>query len=125
MVQRSRSRGTPEEPAMKQISRCAGRLIRLMDDAGKSRFTMIDSFVGEKPHAMVIVAVTPEHCAKIMKQLKKWLEYHRKTAPAVISDPTGLWTPMRAAIVTRRPITDFVQKKEAKRAKRKRGANPR
>jgi hypothetical protein len=122
MVQRSRSRGTAEERGMKQISRCAGRLIRLMDDAGKSRFTMIDSFVGEKPHAMVIVAVTPEHCAKIMKQLKKWLEYERaaaRKAPAVIDDPTGLWTPMRAAIVTGKPITDFVQKKEPKRARRK------
>jgi hypothetical protein len=58
-----------------------------------------------------------------MKQLKKWLEYERataKTAQAVIDDPTGLWTPMRAAIVTGKPITDFVQKKEPKRAKRKR-----
>jgi hypothetical protein len=51
-----------------------------MDDAGKSRFTMIDSFVGEKPHAMVIVAVTPEHCAKILKQLKRWLALERKEA---------------------------------------------
>ena len=60
------------------IGRAAGRLIRLMDDLGKERFTMIDSFVGEKPHAIVIVAVTPEHCAKILRQLKKWLNLPKK-----------------------------------------------
>jgi hypothetical protein len=63
---------------MKRISRAAGRLIRLMDDLGKERYTVIDSFVGEKPHAMVIVVNTPEHCAKILKQLKKWLALPKK-----------------------------------------------
>lgn len=63
---------------MEPISRAAGRLIRLMDDLGKERYTVIDSFVGEKPHAMVIVANTPEHCAKIMKQLKRWLALPKK-----------------------------------------------
>jgi hypothetical protein len=38
-----------------------------------------------------------------------------KPAPIEIDDPTGLWTPMRAAIVTGKPITSFTQKKRKHR----------
>lgn len=62
------------------ISRAAVRLVNMMTESGKERYTLIDHFVGEKPHAMVIVAVTPEHCAKILKQLKKWLNLPKRKA---------------------------------------------
>lgn len=66
-------------PITTPLSRAAGRLIRLMDDLGQEKYVVIDSFIGEKPHAMVIVANTPEHCDKILKQLKKWLALPKKT----------------------------------------------
>jgi hypothetical protein len=61
-----------------RITRAALRLTKLMEDLGHERFTMLDSFSGEKPHVMVIAVTTPEHCAKITRQLKKWLELPKK-----------------------------------------------
>lgn len=51
------------------------------------------------------------------REAVKWFNDHKrdakkkKPAPVEIDDPTGLWTPMRAAIVTGKPISSFTQKK--------------
>jgi len=60
------------------VGRTAGKLVRLMQDSEHDRYVMIDHFIGEKPHAMVIVAVTKEHCAILQKKLKTWLRPRKK-----------------------------------------------
>lgn len=51
------------------VARAAARLIKAMDWNGHENFMLIDSFTGERPHAVVIAVNTPQKAARLLRQI--------------------------------------------------------